>query len=121
MSLEVTLTPLPGVRLLTPRVFGDARGFFLETWQAEKYRAAGMDTPFVQDNVSRSRRGVLRGLHFQYRRPQAKLVGVIRGAVYDAAVDIRVGSPTFGRWFGATLSDENHAQMFIPAGFAHGF
>ncbi len=119
--MKVIPTDLPGVVLLEPKVFGDHRGFFLETFQQERYRQAGVDLPFVQDNHSRSRRGVLRGLHFQLRHPQGKLVQVMRGEVFDVAVDIRRGSPTFGRWFGAVLSDENHRQLYIPPGFAHGF
>jgi len=119
--MNVITTDLPGVLLIEPKVFGDHRGFFLETFQQERYRRAGIALPFVQDNHSRSRRGVLRGLHFQLRHPQGKLVQVMRGAVFDVAVDIRRGSPTFGRWFGAELSDENHRQLYIPPGFAHGF
>ncbi len=119
--MNVVPTSLPGVLLIEPKVFGDHRGFFLETYQAERYRQAGITLPFVQDNHSRSQRGVLRGLHFQLRHPQGKLVQVMRGAVFDVAVDIRRGSPSFGRWFGAVLSDENHRQLYIPPGFAHGF
>lgn len=119
--MNVIATSLPGVLLLEPKVFGDARGFFLEIWQAERYRAAGMPAPFVQDNHSRSRRGVLRGLHYQLVQPQGKLVWVTRGAVFDVAVDVRRGSPQFGRWFGCVLDDENHRQLYIPPGFAHGF
>ncbi len=119
--MKVIPTNLPGVVVIEPQVFGDQRGFFLETYQAERYRAAGITATFVQDNHSRSRRGVLRGLHFQLRHPQGKLVQVMRGEVFDVAVDIRRGSPTFGHWFGTVLSDENHRQLYIPPGFAHGF
>jgi len=119
--MNVVETPLPGVLLLEPRVFRDERGFFLETWQEARYAACGIAGPFVQDNLSRSVRGTLRGLHFQEPQPQGKLVSVVRGAVYDVAVDIRRGSPTFGRWFAAELSEDNRRQMWIPPGFAHGF
>jgi len=119
--VKVITTTLPGVLVLEPKVFGDARGFFLEIWQAERYREAGLPAQFVQDNHSRSRRGVLRGLHYQLVQPQGKLVWVTRGAVFDVAVDIRQGSPHFGRWFGCVLDDENHRQLYIPPGFAHGF
>jgi dTDP-4-dehydrorhamnose 3,5-epimerase len=114
-------TALPGVLLLEPRVFGDARGYFLETWNAPRYREAGVPVDFVQANHARSRRGVLRGLHFQLERPQAKLVFAITGEIFDVAVDVRRGSATFGRWVGAHLSGENHRQLFVPAGFAHGY
>jgi dTDP-4-dehydrorhamnose 3,5-epimerase len=114
-------TGLPGVLLLEPKVFGDARGFFMETWQAARYAEAGMPERFVQDNHSRSRRGVLRGLHYQLTQPQGKLVWVTRGAVFDVAVDVRQGSPQFGRWYGCQLDDVNHRQLYIPPGFAHGF
>jgi len=119
--VNVQPTELPGVLLLEPRLFHDERGHFLELWQEERYAAAGLPTRFVQDNVSRSRRGVLRGLHFQHPRSQGKLVSVLHGEVWDVAVDIRAGSPTFGRWVGYTLSAENGRQLWIPAGFAHGF
>jgi dTDP-4-dehydrorhamnose 3,5-epimerase len=114
-------TALPGVIVVVPDVHRDARGFFLETFHADKYRAAGIDRPFVQDNHSRSVRGTVRGLHLQIRRPQAKLVRVIEGTVYDVAVDLRRGSPTFGKWVGVELSAENFKQSYVPAGFAHGF
>lgn len=114
-------TGLPGVLLLEPKVFGDQRGFFMETYQAARYSDSGMPDGFVQDNHSRSRRGVLRGLHYQLIQPQGKLVWVTRGAVFDVAVDIRRGSPQFGRWFGCVLDDVNHRQLYIPPGFAHGF
>jgi dTDP-4-dehydrorhamnose 3,5-epimerase len=119
--MKVITTELPGVLLLEPKVFGDARGFFLETWQADRYVEAGLPARFVQDNQSRSQRGVLRGLHYQLIRPQGKLVWVTRGAVFDVAVDIRQGSPHFGRWYGCVLDDVDHRQLYIPPGFAHGF
>jgi dTDP-4-dehydrorhamnose 3,5-epimerase len=120
--VKVTETALPGVRIIEPRVFGDARGFFLETFQAERYRdEAGIALPFVQDNHSRSRRGVLRGMHSQAINPQGKLVRVARGEVFDVAVDIDPASKTFGKWVGVTLSEENHRQLWIPPGYAHGF
>lgn len=120
--MNVIDTELPGVKIIEPRVHGDGRGFFVETFQAKRYaEAAGIDLPFVQDNHSRSRRGVLRGLHLQTRRPQGKLVRVARGEVFDVAADIDPKSPTFGRWVGVTLSDTNHRQLWVPAGYAHGF
>ncbi len=120
--MEVMATALPGVLLIRPRVFGDERGFFLETFSAERYRqVAGIRLPFVQDNHSRSRRGVLRGLHFQRTRAQGKLVGVARGSVFDVAVDIDPASPTCGRHVGVELSDANHLQLWVPPGYAHGF
>lgn len=119
--MKVSETALPGVLLLEPKVYGDSRGFFLETYQHAKYQEMGISKLFVQDNVSRSQRGVLRGLHFQLEKPQAKLVSVFRGAVFDVAVDVRHGSPTFGQWVGFELSDQNHRQLYIPEGFAHGF
>lgn len=117
----VETTPLAGVLLVKPDVFGDARGFFKETWNRQRYAEAGLDKDFVQDNLSVSRRNILRGLHFQNPRPQGKLVQVLQGSVFDVAVDIRVGSPTFGQWFGVTLSEENHYQLYVPENFAHGF
>ncbi len=117
----VTETELPGVKLIEPRVFGDDRGFFLESWNARAFAAAGLDVDFVQDNHSRSARGVLRGLHFQRHDPQGKLVRVTSGAVFDVAVDIRRSSPAFGRWVGYELSDANKRMLYIPPGFAHGF
>ena len=114
-------TPLQGLLLITPDVFGDERGFFQETWNLRRYTEAGLDRHFVQDNLSFSRKGILRGLHFQNPRPQGKLVYVLQGAVFDVAVDLRADSPTFGQWYGTTLSAENHQQLFIPEGFAHGF
>ena len=119
--MKVVDTGLPGVLLLEPRVFGDHRGFFLETFHAARYAEIGIDAPFVQDNWSRSVRGTLRGLHFQEPQAQGKLVQVVHGAVYDVAVDVRRGSPTFGRWVGYELSEENKRQLWIPPGFAHGF
>ena len=119
--MKVSDTRLPGVKLIEPRVFGDARGFFFEQWHAPRYAEHGMVMDAVQGNVSRSAFGVLRGLHYQWPNPQAKLVSVLEGEVFDVAVDIRRGSPTFGQWFGAVLSAENQRQMWIPAGFAHGF
>ncbi|NLK41298.1 MAG: dTDP-4-dehydrorhamnose 3,5-epimerase [Planctomycetes bacterium] len=114
-------TELEGVWIFEPKVFGDARGFFMETWNRKRYAEAGLDVTFVQDNVSRSRRGVLRGLHYQKPNAQGKLVQVLEGHVLDVAVDIRVGSPTFGRFAAVHLSDENFRQLYIPPGFAHGF
>jgi dTDP-4-dehydrorhamnose 3,5-epimerase len=109
------------VLLIEPDVYRDERGFFLETYHAEKYRGLGIPGPFVQDNHSRSVKGTLRGIHLQVRRPQGKLVRVIEGEVYDIAVDVRRGSPTFGRWVGMTLSAENYRQSYVPPGFGHGF
>lgn len=119
--MEVEKTPIPGLLLLRPRVFRDRRGSFLETWRRERYSAVGLPDRFVQDNAATSHRGVLRGLHYQYPEPQGKLTSVLQGAVYDVAVDIRRGSPGFGRWFGTTLSAENGHQLWIPEGFAHGY
>ncbi|HPF57773.1 MAG TPA: dTDP-4-dehydrorhamnose 3,5-epimerase [Candidatus Competibacteraceae bacterium] len=119
--MKVIATELPGVLLLEPETFGDARGFFMETWQSARYHEAGMPERFVQDNHSRSRQGVLRGLHYQLTQPQGKLVWVTRGTVFDVAVDIRRGSPHFGRWYGCLLDDADHRQLYIPPGFAHGF
>jgi dTDP-4-dehydrorhamnose 3,5-epimerase len=120
--VKVTATNLPGVMLIEPAVHGDERGFFVETFQAQRYLSeAGIELSFVQDNHSRSRRGVLRGLHLQTSRPQGKLVRVARGEVFDVAADIDPKSPTFGRWAGAVLSDRNHHQLWIPPGYAHGF
>ena len=119
--MDVIPTPLPGVLILRPRVFADDRGFFLETYNAARFREAGLPETFVQDNHSRSRRGVLRGLHYQEPSAQGKLVRCTRGAIWDVAVDIRVGSPTFAQWFGAELSEANREQLWVPEGFAHGF
>jgi dTDP-4-dehydrorhamnose 3,5-epimerase len=112
---------LPGVVIIEPDVYKDARGFFVETYHAEKYRAGGIEGPFVQDNHSRSVRGTLRGLHLQLRHPQGKLIRVIDGEIYDVAVDVRRNSPKFGSWVGVTLSADNFRQCYIPPGFAHGF
>lgn len=115
-------TGIPGVVILEPKVFGDDRGFFFESFNLEVFnRTLGLDVAFVQDNHSRSAQGVLRGLHYQIGQPQGKLVRVVRGAVFDVAVDVRRSSPTFGRWVGFDLSEENHRQLWIPPGFAHGF
>ena len=119
--MRVVATALPEVLLVEPDVFGDERGFFQEIWRHEKYIEAGIAAPFVQDNMSRSSKGVLRGLHYQEPHAQGKLVQVIAGAVFDVAVDIRRGSDTFGRWVGEILSAENHRQLWVPPGFAHGF
>lgn len=119
--MNVLETALPGVKIIEPKIFGDTRGFFVETWQADRYRDAGLPAEFVQDNLSRSTHGVLRGLHYQYPQPQGKLVYVLEGEVLDVAVDIRVGSPTFGRSMVAKLSGENKKQIYLPPGFAHGF
>ncbi|MBF0228912.1 MAG: dTDP-4-dehydrorhamnose 3,5-epimerase [Desulfamplus sp.] len=112
---------LDGVLIIQPNVFEDSRGFFLETWHKKRYEKEGINVSFVQDNHSRSKKGVVRGLHYQLKNPQAKLVYVVRGTIFDVAVDIRKGSPTFGQWTGVILSDQNRCQLFIPAGFAHGF
>jgi dTDP-4-dehydrorhamnose 3,5-epimerase len=114
-------TELPGVVVVEPDVHQDARGFFVEIYHAEKYRTGGIEGPFLQDNHSRSVRGTLRGLHLQLRRPQGKLIRVIEGEIYDVAVDVRRGSPTFGSWIGVTLSAANFKQCYVPPGFAHGF
>lgn len=119
--MKVTQTPLDGVKIIEPKVFGDARGFFLETYSRERYHTAGITDELLQDNLSRSRRGVLRGLHFQNPTPQGKLVYVLEGEVFDVAVDIRRASPTFGKWHGVTLSGDNKKQLWLPPGFAHGF
>src|SRR2546423_10465439 len=119
--MNVLATELTGVVLIEPRVFVDARGFFFESYSAERYAQAGLPASFVQDNHSFSVRGTIRGLHYQLRHPQGKLFRVLRGTVFDVAVDIRRGSPSFGRWTGVELSADNKRQLFIPAGFAHGF
>ncbi len=119
--MNVLTCSIPGLLIIEPKVFGDARGFFVETWNRRRYHAAGLDQDFVQDNVSFSRRGILRGLHFQNPKPQGKLLQVLQGEVFDVAVDIRRSSPTFGKWHGLTLSGENKQQFYIPPGFAHGF
>ena len=119
--MKIIETALPGVLIIEPRVFGDARGFFMETWNAQAFRKAGLDVQFVQDNHSRSQKGVLRGLHFQNPSPQGKLVRVAQGAVFDVAVDLRASSPTFGKWVGVELSAANKRMFWVPEGFAHGF
>lgn len=119
--MNVIETELPGVLLLEPRVFGDDRGFFYESWNAEVFAKAGLDLTFVQDNHSKSACGVLRGLHYQNPEPQGKLVRVVAGAVYDVAVDLRRSSPHFGRWVGYELSADNKRMLWVPPGFAHGF
>jgi dTDP-4-dehydrorhamnose 3,5-epimerase len=119
--VKVTATALPEVLLVEPTIFGDARGYFFEAYSAKRYADAGIAATFVQDNVSLSQRGVLRGLHFQHPHGQGKLVGVLRGEVFDVAVDVRRGSPRFGRWVGECLSSDSKRQLYIPPGFAHGF
>ena len=120
--MKVTPTSIPDVLIIEPKVFGDARGFFFESFNQKAFNAAiGLKLDFVQDNHSRSARGVLRGLHYQIQQPQGKLVRVVRGSVFDVAVDLRKSSPTFGQWVGAELSEDNHRQMWVPPGFAHGF
>ena len=119
--MKITQTKIPSVLVFEPDAFGDSRGCFLETWSKKRYEQAGINLPFVQDNISFSSKNVLRGLHFQFPNSQGKLVFVLAGEVFDVAVDIRLGSPTFGQWVGEVLSASNHKQMFIPPGFAHGF
>jgi dTDP-4-dehydrorhamnose 3,5-epimerase len=119
--VRIIETPIPGVLIIEPRVFTDGRGYFLEQWNADRYARAGATGTYVQDNVSYSTRGVLRGLHFQHPHGQAKLVAVTSGEAYDVVVDVRRGSPTFGQWTAVVLSAENHRQLLIPSGFAHGF
>ena len=120
--MNVIDTPLRGVKIIEPKVFGDHRGFFKETYSTERYAAmAGITRPFVQDNHSRSRKGVLRGLHYQKTKPQGKLVSVTRGAVYDVAADIDPNSPTYGQYVGVELTEDNHRQLWVPPGYAHGF
>jgi dTDP-4-dehydrorhamnose 3,5-epimerase len=120
--MNVIKTAIPDVLIIEPKVFGDSRGFFYESFNQKVFhQATGLDINFVQDNHSRSTKGVLRGLHYQIQQPQGKLVCVVKGTVFDVAVDIRKSSPTFGLWIGVELSEENHRQMWIPAGFAHGF
>ena len=122
MSYKVTPTAIPDLLILEPKVFGDSRGFFFESFNAKNFaQATGLNVNFVQDNHSRSSKGVLRGLHYQVQQTQGKLVQVTQGAVFDVAVDIRKSSPTFGKWVGCELSDSNHRQLWIPPGFAHGF
>ncbi len=119
--MNIEKTNLDGVLVIEPRVFPDSRGFFIETFNSKRYSEIGLTEPFVQDNYSHSCKGTLRGLHYQLKNPQGKLVYVIKGEVFDVAVDIRKSSPTFGKWFGTILSEENHKQIFVPKGFAHGF
>jgi len=119
--VEVIACAIPGPLIIEPKVFGDDRGFFLESWNAAAFAGAGLDMAFVQDNHSRSQKGVLRGLHFQNPGPQGKLVRVVRGAVFDVAVDLRRSSPHFGQWAGVTLSAQNRRMFWVPEGFAHGF
>jgi dTDP-4-dehydrorhamnose 3,5-epimerase len=119
--VNIIRTTLPGVIEIAPDVFGDKRGFFMETYHRTRYKDCGIDRTFVQDNVSFSFQGTLRGLHFQYPRAQAKLIQALEGEIFDVVVDIRRGSPHFGRWAGALLSDENKRQLYVPEGFAHGF
>ena len=120
--MQVTATDLPEVMIIEPKVFGDARGFFLESFNAKAFaEATGVNLPFVQDNHSRSAQGVLRGLHYQIKQAQGKLVRVVRGAVFDVAVDVRRSSPNFGHWVGVELSEDNNRQLWVPPGFAHGF
>ena len=120
-NFTFTETPLQDVYVIEPKVFGDCRGYFMETYQYEDFRAAGLPMTFVQDNQSKSKQGVLRGLHFQTQNPQGKLVRVVSGEVFDVAVDLRKESPTFGKWYGVILSAENKKQFYVPEGFAHGF
>ena len=119
--MNIIKTAIPDVLLIQPRVFGDARGFFMETYQSQRFAEAGITASFVQDNHSGSRKGILRGLHYQIRQTQAKLVRVVVGEIFDVAVDLRRGSPTYGAWTGQILSAENHSMLWVPAGFAHGF
>tara|TARA_Y100000782_G_C10083723_1_gene223140 strand:+ start:255 stop:791 length:537 start_codon:yes stop_codon:yes gene_type:complete len=119
--MNIIETELPGVLIIEPKVFGDKRGFFKETFQADRYTDAGIDATFVQDNFSRSTKGVLRGLHFQVSRPQGKLVSCSRGEVFDVAVDIDPTSATYGNYVGVMLSEDNHRQLWVPPGYAHGF
>lgn len=119
--MNIVECDIPGPLVIEPKVFGDDRGFFLESWNADAFAKAGLDLSFVQDNHSRSQKGVLRGMHFQNPGPQGKLVRVVRGAVFDAVVDLRHSSPTFGRWTGVTLTAENKRMFWVPEGFAHGF
>lgn len=119
--MNIEQTPLPGVLLVHPDVFGDHRGYFKESWNQRKYAEQGLAVDFVQDNLSFSRKGILRGLHFQNPMAQGKLVQALQGEVFDVAVDIRKGSPHFGQWYGVVLSAENHLQLYVPEGFAHGF
>ena len=120
-KITVETCPIEGLKVITPAVFGDERGYFMETYNYNDFKEAGIDLTFVQDNQSSSKKGVLRGLHFQINHPQDKIVRVVSGEVFDVAVDLRKGSPTYGQWYGVRLSAENKKQFFIPKGFAHGF
>lgn len=120
-KINVDTCEIEGLKIITPEVLGDTRGYFMETYQYNDFKAAGIEEVFVQDNQSASKKGVLRGLHFQIQYPQAKLVRVVRGEVFDVAVDLRKGSKTYGKWHGVLLSEENKKQFFVPKGFAHGF
>lgn len=119
--MHIIETAIPDLLIIEPKVFGDERGFFIESWNSQTFADAGLDLTFVQDNHSRSQQGILRGLHYQIRYPQGKLVRVTLGSVYDVTVDLRKSSPTFGKWFGLELSDVNHRMLWVPPGFAHGF
>jgi len=119
--MKITETSIPDVKLIEPKVFGDERGFFMETWNEKAFREAGINATFVQDNLSRSVKNTLRGLHYQIKQPQGKLVRVTRGEVFDVAVDLRSKSPTFGQWVGESLSADNNRMLWVPPGFAHGF
>ena len=119
--MNVRSLSIPDLKLIEPRVFGDERGFFIETWSERNFSEHGLELNFLQDNLSRSARGILRGLHYQIRHPQGKLVRCTRGEVFDVAVDVRRSSPTFGRWEGVVLSEENKSSLWVPPGFAHGF
>ncbi len=119
--MKVSAADLPGIRIIQPAIYRDARGFFVETWRADRLAEYGIHDVFVQDNHSHSTRGALRGLHWQWRRPQAKLVRVVSGTIFDVVVDVRRGSPTFGRWFGLEMAAEACTQLYVPIGFAHGF
>ena len=119
--MKIIATYIPDVKIIEPAVFGDPRGFFMESWHSQKFAELGLDLHFVQDNHSRSRQGILRGLHYQMLQTQGKLVRVTSGCVFDVAVDVRRSSPSFGQWVGVELSDENHRMLWVPPGFAHGF
>ncbi len=119
--MNIIKTPIPDLVLIEPKVFGDSRGYFYESWQKARYSDAGIHEDFVQDNISLSSKGILRGLHFQNPFAQGKLVSVLKGCVFDVAVDIRLGSPSFGQFFGTEISEDNHRQLYVPPGFAHGF
>lgn len=121
MNIQFTRLEIPDVVLIEPRVFGDRRGYFFESWERRKFASGGIEAEFVQDNQSHSSQHILRGLHYQIKQPQGKLVRVVTGAVFDVAVDLRQSSQTFGRWVGAMLSEENHHMLWVPPGFAHGF